>query len=143
MRITLVAFGVVLLLGATACGTRDEQATDEKSRRFVLRSDSKVSSEEIDAVVSVMRKRLDDLGGENAKVERDGDRIVVTLSRISRSRRIARRPGGSATVPEAPRATPEHCRDYVRRLGAVLPGRRGRADENVLLPHARRAEDDG
>jgi preprotein translocase subunit SecD len=93
MRITLVAFGVVLLLGATACGARDEQATNEKSRRFVLQSDSKVSSEEIDAVVSVMRKRLDDLGGENAKVERDGDRIVVTLSRGRIDFELVKKPG--------------------------------------------------
>jgi preprotein translocase subunit SecD len=93
MRLALVAVGAVLVLEATACGARDEQASDEKSRRFVLQSESKVSSEEIDGVVSVMRARLDALGAENAKVERDGDRIVVTLPSGRVDFELVKKPG--------------------------------------------------
>jgi preprotein translocase subunit SecD len=93
VRHALVALGVVLLLGATACGARDEQASEEKSRRFVLQSNPNVSSEEIDGVISVMRKRLDDLGAENAKVEREGDRIVVTLPTARIDFELVKKPG--------------------------------------------------
>ena len=76
MRVVAIA---VVALVATACGQAPSGGTGKKSTRVVLESTSKSSQVDLDSVVSVMQKRLDELGVEEARVSLEGDQIVVIL----------------------------------------------------------------
>jgi preprotein translocase subunit SecD len=70
-----------------------ERATDEGSARIVLEPSSDGSPVDIDYIVSVIRKRLDELGAKDAEVTSNGNRITVTLPSGRVDLAVVKQPG--------------------------------------------------
>jgi preprotein translocase subunit SecD len=95
MRLLAAVLGVALLLGGGACGgTSDEAGNPGQVTRVVLAPSTKLSAEDLDRAVEIIRERLDGLGVRDASVKRqEGTIELIVPGTADRELPVARRRG--------------------------------------------------
>ena len=95
MRLVVVALGVALLIGGSACGeTSDGSDKPGRVTRVVLAPTSEISTQNLDLAADIIRKRLHDLGVRDASVKRQDKTIeVIVPGAPDREMPVARRRG--------------------------------------------------
>ena len=80
MRVAAAALGAALLVGGSACGgASDERDQPSGLTRIVLEPAGTSTPDQLDLSVEIMRDRLDNLGVDDASVQRQGQTIEVLV----------------------------------------------------------------